>query len=36
MSEELFAFAEDEVEIHHELSWKILVVDDDEEVHAIT
>ena len=36
MSEELFRFAEDEEEIHHNLNWKIMVVDDDEEVHAIT
>ena len=36
MNEELFTFAEDEEEIHYEHSWKILVVDDDEEVHAIT
>jgi len=37
MAEELFNFAEDEVqEKKSELSWKILVVDDDEEVHAIT
>jgi len=37
MSEELFTFAQDEeVKAISELSWKILVVDDDEEVHAIT
>jgi len=37
MAEELFNFAEDEEQkAVSELSWKILVVDDDEEVHAIT
>ncbi|PHR57317.1 MAG: hypothetical protein COA44_06350 [Arcobacter sp.] len=37
MAEELFTFAKDEeVKPCAELSWKILVVDDDEEVHAIT
>ena len=37
MSEELFSFAEEpEVKDQHKDSWKILVVDDDEEVHAIT
>jgi len=37
MSEELFEFASDtEVKVTHKASWKILVVDDDEEVHAIT
>lgn len=37
MKEELFEFAEDaQPSIKPESSWKILVVDDDEEVHAIT
>lgn len=37
MSDELFSFAKDEeIKTAFELSWKILVVDDDEEVHAIT
>lgn len=37
MSEELFTFAKDEESKGvSEFSWKILVVDDDEEVHAIT
>ncbi len=37
MSEDLFEFSADSrVKAHHESSWKILVVDDDEEVHAIT
>jgi len=37
MSGDLFQFSTDSrVKTHHESSWKILVVDDDEEVHAIT
>ena len=37
MAEELFSFAQDEkAKEVSVLSWKILVVDDDEEVHAIT
>lgn len=37
MSEDLFEFSADSrVTAHYESSWKILVVDDDEEVHAIT
>lgn len=37
MSEDLFEFSTDSrVKAHHESSWKILIVDDDEEVHAIT
>lgn len=37
MSDELFEFAADvEVKAKSKDSWKILVVDDDEEVHAIT
>lgn len=37
MSQDLFEFSTDSrVKTHHESSWKILIVDDDEEVHAIT
>lgn len=37
MSEELFEFASDtEIKSRYKASWKILVVDDDEEVHTIT
>lgn len=37
MSDELFKFAKDKEKKAHPISsWKILVVDDDEEVHAIT
>jgi response regulator RpfG family c-di-GMP phosphodiesterase len=37
MKEELFEFADDaQSSVMPESSWKILVVDDDEEVHAIT
>jgi len=37
MSDELFEFAADtEVVVSEKTSWKILVVDDDEDVHAIT
>ncbi|MDF1881657.1 DUF3369 domain-containing protein [Sulfurimonas sp. MAG313] len=37
MADELFSFAQDEdVKVLTGLSWKILVVDDDEEVHTIT
>ena len=37
MAEELFSFAKDEkIKVSNGTCWKILVVDDDEEVHAIT